>query len=242
MNEAGIPPERIVVFAQSIGTAVALSLVHHLATVEPEPVFFGGMVLVAPFADVAELTSMYRIAGAVPLLSPLARVPTPRAFFKTFLVCNWPNKEKLADFLRIVESTGGVRYDLTIIHAMDDWDTPWSHSETLFWHASEAAVPEGKSCREVKDQIEATKKLLGAGGLAIQLETPHGVLRKEIVEHGLHDRIMSYPSSAWQYGGPFKQQCRLKIESLEYEWSRFFISGRETEIESKSEAGTKPFI
>jgi abhydrolase domain-containing protein 12 len=51
MKEAGIPPSRIAVFSQSLGTAVAISLIHHLAS-RPEPILFSGVVLVAPFSDV----------------------------------------------------------------------------------------------------------------------------------------------------------------------------------------------
>ncbi len=51
MQEAGIPPSRIVLFGQSLGTAVSISLAHHFAT-QQDPILFAGMVLVAPFADV----------------------------------------------------------------------------------------------------------------------------------------------------------------------------------------------
>jgi abhydrolase domain-containing protein 12 len=59
MEKAGIPPERTVIFAQSIGTAVAVAVTHHFALQSP-PVLYAGTVLVAPFADVASLTRTYR--------------------------------------------------------------------------------------------------------------------------------------------------------------------------------------
>lgn len=48
---AGVPPERIVVFGQSLGTAVAVSLVQTLAEQQQqqEAVLCAGLVLVAPF-------------------------------------------------------------------------------------------------------------------------------------------------------------------------------------------------
>jgi len=192
-HEAKISPERIVLFGQSLGTALAVSLAHHLAERVPEPVFLKGMVLVAPFANVEELTSTYSIAGTFPLLAPLARFPTLHAFFKTFLICKWPSKDKLASLVRIVEGTESARYDVTIIHAKDDWDIPWSHSEILFWHAVEATVQKGESFEEIRDQIGNDRRSLGAGGWSIRRETTHGVMRQQIVENGLHDRIMSYP-------------------------------------------------
>lgn len=74
MKEASIPPSRILLFCQSLGIAVGISLSHHLAHQEP-PVLFSGMVLVAPFADLELLTATYRVAGTIPLLEPVAYFP-----------------------------------------------------------------------------------------------------------------------------------------------------------------------
>jgi abhydrolase domain-containing protein 12 len=191
INEARVPPERIVVFAQSIGTAVAISLARHLAA-QDKPLFFNGMVLVAPFADLDQLTQTYRVAGTVPLLSPLAMWPALHRYLKTFLICRWPSRELLGEFVSTVEAKD-ARYDVTIIHAKDDWDIPWSHSETLFWDAVGATVSEDEKADEVRQRMMTQRKPLGASGWRIQRETQHGVLRQEIVEYGLHDRVMSYP-------------------------------------------------
>jgi abhydrolase domain-containing protein 12 len=48
MNVAEIPPSRILIFAQSMGTAVSIAVSKHLAL----PVVFAGTVLIAPFVDV----------------------------------------------------------------------------------------------------------------------------------------------------------------------------------------------
>ena len=194
MNEAGIPPSRIVLFSQSIGTAVAISLAHHLA-MRPAPTLFAGMVLVAPFANVELLTATYSVAGMIPLLSPVARFPRLHAFLNSFIVTKWPSKDKLAQFVRQYHTMTGdeLKYHVTIIHAEDDWDIPWSHSETVFWHAVNASLPMGISYEELEKQKAQDKINLGAGGWAVQQENPKGVLREEIVRYGLHDRIMSYP-------------------------------------------------
>ena len=133
MQEAGVPPSRIVIFGQSLGTAVGISLVEHYAT-RPHPTLFAGMVLVAPFADVELLTASYRIAGIVPLLGPLASFPRLLAFFNTFILSKWPSKNRLAAFVRQCEDMPGddLKYHITIIHAQDDYDIPWSHSDQLF--------------------------------------------------------------------------------------------------------------
>ena len=194
MNEAGIPPSRIVLFAQSIGTAVAISLAHHLA-MKPAPTLFAGMVLVAPFANVELLTATYKIAGVIPLLSPLAHFPRLHALLNRFIVTKWPSKDKLAEFVGQCHKMAGdnPKYHVTIIHAEDDWDIPWSQSEMLYWNAVNASLPMGISYEELDKEKILNRIDLGAGGWIMQHQSPKGCLREEIVKYGLHDRIMSYP-------------------------------------------------
>ena len=103
LNTAGIPPQRTVVFAQSLGTAVSISLTHHLALQSP-PTLFAGMVLVAPFADVELLTKTYSLAGTTPILSPAAIYPPALAFLNKFIISKWPSKDKIAAFIRHCDS------------------------------------------------------------------------------------------------------------------------------------------
>jgi len=61
-----------VLFAHSLGTAVGMALLQHLA-VSATPIYFSGTVFLASFSDVATLTAAtYRIGGVIPVLSPLA--------------------------------------------------------------------------------------------------------------------------------------------------------------------------
>lgn len=213
MNEASISPDRIVLFAQSLGTAVTVSLSEYLARQTP-PVLFAGTVLVAPFADAALLTETYRIAGTIPLLSPIARIPGALSIFHLFLRSKWPSKTKLASLIHRCEglsksdSAEGRRlyYDITLIHAEDDYDIPWIHSDILFHHAvnaAQAAVFQNEDHTETPhtvmsfEELEAEKAMrkvpLGAGGWQMEWRSNAGVIREDIVKFGLHDRIMSYP-------------------------------------------------
>jgi len=194
MRDAGIPSHRIVLFAQSLGTAVAISLAHELGTAQ-DPVFFAGMVLVAPFADIELLTANYRLGGTLPLLSPLARFPKLMAFFNSLIVAKWRSKDRLADLLghvgRLVGE--GPRYHVTIIHAEDDYYIPWFHSENLFWHAINATTPNGTTREELEKHRTETGKMLGPAGRVVDWKGEKGALREVIAKFGLHDRIMSYP-------------------------------------------------
>ncbi|KAL6705665.1 hypothetical protein ACN47E_006454 [Coniothyrium glycines] len=198
VESAGVPPERIVLFAQSIGTGVAVSLMHHLAMQSP-PTLFAGTVLVAPFADVQSLTRTYKVAGTIPLLSPVAMFPPLLTLLNRCIKTKFPSKERIAaviqhlDAIKLIERQH--RYDITIVHAEDDYDIPWSHSDTLFWQAVNATLdtPASMSFEELEKIKNKEKVPLGAGGWEISWKGKHGLIKEQIVKHGLHDRIMSYP-------------------------------------------------
>lgn len=198
LEAAGVPPERIVVFAQSIGTGVTVSLTHHLALRSP-PTLFAGTVLVAPFADVESLTRTYEVAGTVPLLSPVAMFPPLLALLNRYIKTKFPSNEKLSGLIQhldaVKSSDGRHKYDVTIIHAEDDYDIPSSHSDVLFWHAVNGTLkPSSSMTFEDLEKIKEKEKVpLGAGGWEIQWKGKNGMIREQIVKHGLHDRIMSYP-------------------------------------------------
>lgn len=90
LNTAGVPPERIVVFGQSLGSAVALALVHELAKREPD-VQLAGIAITASFSDVPQLTATYRIGGVIPVLSPIARLTPLFNFISSRLTSKWDN-------------------------------------------------------------------------------------------------------------------------------------------------------
>lgn len=193
--EAGIPAHRIIIWGQSLGTAVATALVHHMA-LRDEPVLFSGLVLVAPFTDVTSLTATYRVAGTIPVLDPIARFPLVHDFLNTFILDKWPTKDRLAEFVRRCEegiADGSDKYHISIIHAEDDLSIPWSHSEQLFWHAVNASSPAGIHPDELGKQKEVAKLHTDSGGWSVTLETGKGVIREHITQYGVHDKIMGYP-------------------------------------------------
>ncbi|KAF2023339.1 alpha/beta-hydrolase [Setomelanomma holmii] len=198
MERAGIRPERIVIFAQSLGTAVAVSMTHYYALQTP-PTLFAGTILVAPFADIESLTQSYRVARTIPLLSPVTVFPKLLTFLNRFICTKLPIKQQLADLVRHLDNTKiesrKCKYDITLIHAEDDCDIPWKHSDVLFWHAVNATLePFTSMSFDDLEKVKADEKtLLGDGGWQINWEGKGGVIRERIIKYGLHDRIMSYP-------------------------------------------------
>ncbi|CZS98809.1 uncharacterized protein RAG0_07365 [Rhynchosporium agropyri] len=188
---AGISPSKIVIFAQSMGTAVALAISEHLALQSP-PVVFAGTILVAPFVDVGTLVSTYKIAGTIPLLSPIARFPSAFAYLRTLISDKWLSKDRIAGYVTANEANG-ESYKLTIMHAEDDWDIPYHHSKLLFWHAVNATASQELSYEDLEDQKYKAKVNLGAAGSVMEWQTEVGIIREEILQTGLHDVIMGYP-------------------------------------------------
>lgn len=188
---AGIQPSRVLMFGQSLGTAVALAVSEHFALQSP-PRVFAGTILVAPFADVPSLVATYRVGGTIPILSPLARFPLLFNYLSTFIEDKWSSKDRIAHYLRVCEDRG-ENYQLTLIHAEDDYDIPSHHTQVLFWHAVNATVPREITYDDLEDMKNKSKKDLGAAGSVMEWPTENGVLREEILKTGLHDVVMGNP-------------------------------------------------
>lgn len=192
MSVARVPPERIILFGQSLGTAVAVAVSEQLALQSP-PVALAGTILVAPFVDCVTLASTYRVAGIIPILSPLTRIPALFKYFQRSIRDTWSTKDRIARCIRANEENG-KKYRLTIIHAEDDWDIPWHHTEILFWHAVKASVPKEEMSYEDFVYMKPRLKFdLGAGGSVVEWRSEYGVIREEILKGGLHDVVMGWP-------------------------------------------------
>lgn len=121
-----------------MGTAASLGVIEHLA-LQSSPVVFAGAVLVASFVDVPTLASTYRVAGSIPIISPLARFPALFNSLRAFIRDEWPSKDRVAKYVGANEFNR-EKCQLTLIHAEDDYDIPFDHTPALFKHAVNAAV------------------------------------------------------------------------------------------------------
>ncbi|KAH8805365.1 Alpha/Beta hydrolase protein [Xylogone sp. PMI_703] len=192
MNVAGIPPSRILLFGQSLGTAVSTAVSAHYALQSP-PVVFAGTVLVAAFVDVVTLASTYKALGSIPILSPLARFPLLFNYMQRFVWDKWQNKDNIAQYIQANEANG-KKYQLTLIHAEDDDDVPWYHASIIFWHAVNASMPDGISYEDLELKRSESRVDLGAAGSFMEWRTDNGIVREEILKTGLHDVLMGYPA------------------------------------------------
>ena len=191
LEVAKIPPSRILVFGQSLGSAVNLAVAEHFALQSP-PIVFAGHVLVAPFVDAVTLMATYQIAGTIPLLGPVTNIPPLFNYLKRYLIHKWSNKDRIARYIRANEANG-IPYRITIIHAEDDYDIPWIHSQELFWHAVNATETTCMSREELEHAKLEGRLDLGPAGTVMKWATETGIVREEILKSGLHDVIMGNP-------------------------------------------------
>ncbi|KAH0281167.1 alpha/beta-hydrolase, partial [Aureobasidium melanogenum] len=191
LNVAGISPSRILIYSQSLGTAVNMAVAEHFALQEP-PVVFAGHILTAPFVDVITLVSTYSVAGTIPILGPVAKVPVLFNYLQRYINDKWSTKDRIASYVEANEANG-AKYRITMIHAEDDYDIPWTHTPQLFWHAVNGTKTMGISFEELELMKAKSRVNNGPAGSVVEWKTDHGIIREEILKYGLHDVIMGNP-------------------------------------------------
>ncbi|CAD6447830.1 dd4abbea-2081-4c19-b808-f2f55b6d0643 [Sclerotinia trifoliorum] len=185
MKVAKVPSSRIVVLGQSLGTAVACGVIEHFSL---QGIEFAGVVLVAGFTDVSNLLTSYSIAGWIPLLSPLRPYPALQKLFISYLNDKWPSTSRLTNFVKISK-----RVRLFIIHALDDYEIPWYHSQGLFAAAANGTMDSGIDM-ELLEKMKARNTInMGDGAFISTWKTGNDkIIRQEVVGHGAHSTVLTY--------------------------------------------------
>ncbi|KAH8816401.1 Alpha/Beta hydrolase protein [Xylogone sp. PMI_703] len=182
---AHMPPERVIIFGQSLGTAVTAGVVEHFAQRGTD---FAGVILVAGFVNLPDLLTSYSIAGLIPVLSPLKAYPILQNWFKSFIVDRWPSATRIANFVRL---SNKVR--LFIMHAINDYEIPCWHSDVLFAAAANATTDRGMSL-EVLEAMKARSTIdMGEGAFRSTWKADgNKIIVEEMVAYGDHNRIITY--------------------------------------------------
>lgn len=155
LEVARIPPERIVIFGQSLGTAVSVA-VAELFVLEKQ-IEFAGIILVAGFSDIPTLMLSYYLGGIVPILAPLRPYPWIQKLFADRIQETWFTTRRLAKLIR-----HSKHLQLDLIHSMDDFNIPWKHCDILFHAAANATVQEGMTTKQIDSS--KTQQDLGEAG------------------------------------------------------------------------------
>lgn len=216
LEVAKIPPERIVILGQSLGTAVSSAVALHFADaghdlLPPQvkevsnlgrdsdhikPTVFAGVVLAAPFNSVPTLLLTYRIGGLLPLLLPLRPVPWLANLLTSQMVDKWETAERLTAYYRTLAGSqnlsNGSRQlgSLQIVHALDDADIPYQQTDMICRRILGKRGSDSKlDAREID-----SKSCIGEGGAGVLDVKRDGRprLRFELVKYGGHNRIITY--------------------------------------------------
>ena len=187
---ADVPPERIVLLGQSLGTAVASAVAERFIQ---QGVEFAGVILVAAFSDLASMLSQYRIAGIVPVLAPFRIFPPLLRLFQRAIVDKWHSADRLASIVKHTKT----RLRLSMIHAKDDWDIPWTEDNKLF----KAAVSDAISLSDDKkfDDWKAERTITKGKDAFVTIwkSTPDIVIRQELVPYGGNGNRIRYLGVAY---------------------------------------------
>lgn len=136
----GIPPSRILILGQSLGTAVSSAVAEKFS--REKSIDFAGLVLVATFSSLPTMLANYSLGGVVPLLKPLSVCPPVLRFFLRFVVDKWKTLDRLAALTAQTRERGG-RLRLSMVHAADDRDIPCVESEKIFEAVARASLNDG---------------------------------------------------------------------------------------------------
>ena len=180
LDVAHIPPERIVLLGQSLGTAVATAVADHF--VSKEGIEFKGLVLVAGFSDLPTLMITYAIGGIIPILSPLRPYPYLQRFLARHIQETWFTAARLANIVRKSRN-----FALCIIHSQNDYEIRWTHSNSLFSAAVNATVAKGFSQKEI-DMLKVHEDMGDSGWtnswITMKEDGGRVIIRQDVVRHG----------------------------------------------------------
>lgn len=209
MEVAKIPPERILILGQSLGTAVSSAVALHFADPQSHllprkttqlwhtprastlttPTVFAGIVLASPFNSVPTLLLTYRIGGLLPLLLPLRPVPWLADRLTSRMVDKWQTAERLtAYYVALTDSSellagSGPLGSLQLVHALDDADIPYHQTEMI---CRRILGRRGAESDLDTDELDAKECIDGSKGATILDVKSNGRprLRFELVRFG----------------------------------------------------------
>ncbi|KAK5136115.1 hypothetical protein LTR08_004166 [Meristemomyces frigidus] len=192
-----VPTERIVLVAQSLGTAVASAALSAIAE-ENSSARFSGIIMCAAFKDAVSVLTSYRIGGYVPILAPLKVMPIVQRWFAARLRDKWETGEALESF---VQKSEHLR--LTFVAATCDEVIRWSNTEDMFYAALNLLVDTNGN-REDADEL-CRMQALGDGGTVHEWQQGSKTLKKVIVRYGGHNGIMKWNPVVLEVRKSFEQ-------------------------------------
>ncbi|KAL7269156.1 hypothetical protein RUND412_008195 [Rhizina undulata] len=189
--KAGVSPDRIALVGQSLGTAVTFGVAERLATDPENPTEVGAVVSIAGFSDMRTLILTYTIAGFFPILSPLRPYPSLQKFFSNFVLETWNSTERVKSLVRASKNL-----KLIILHAYNDFEIPWAHSDALFRAAASATSDEEFHEPQGSIQIDKLKQRTDFGEESYRSSWPAELskgnsIEQWVVKWGGHNQVVA---------------------------------------------------
>ncbi|PYH47391.1 alpha/beta hydrolase [Aspergillus saccharolyticus JOP 1030-1] len=211
-----IPPSRIVIMGQSLGTAVTAAVAERFAfgssdpaaaqptLKDPEP--FAGVILLASFSNVPSLIESYSLKGITPpMLSPLSAYPGIKDWAKGHIVDRWDTAARVAR-LSGVTKTGKDHpspayaekgLNMFIVHAANDVEIPWQEGRRVW------AAATGEAVHDSPGEVVLSKKD-SSGPTEVQIwesrsHSDNTVIKRvrwERVAYGGHNRVATFSVAA----------------------------------------------
>lgn len=169
-KELQIPCDRVLLLSQSLGTAVASAALQHYAS-KPDTPSFAGLMMCAPFTNMADAFMHYKLLVGVELLAPLRFIRPLRTWFIHRLADKWCTAEHIES---IVPSY--VNLKLTFVHCTIDDVIPVHMTHQLATVASESLKLLGGVSESQVDLVH--------GGSVQEWRLENRRLRKVILNHG----------------------------------------------------------
>ncbi|KAL2823649.1 Alpha/Beta hydrolase protein [Aspergillus cavernicola] len=210
-----IPPSRILIIGQSLGTAVSAAVAERFAFGSPDPTAiqpaikdpepFAGVILLASFSNLPNLIESYRVKGITPpILSPLRGYPRLQNWARKHIVDRWDTAGRVAR-LTGVNSTVETNptytakgLDLVIIHAKNDVEIPWYEGRRVW------AAATGERQKDAPGALVHEKRDVNKGPNEVLIwenrssKESGGVkrVRWERVAYGGHNRVATFSTAA----------------------------------------------
>ena len=147
---------------------------HFLAS--DTPIEFAGLVLSSGFSNIPNLMKTYVIGGVIPILSPLRSYPSLQKFISDRIVDTWDTASRLKHVAAL-----STRLELQILHARNDYNIGWRHSDILY-NAAAAGIfgNDFNATNSVKDRMPPDE----SASLRVLHDGDANFVRQTILEHG----------------------------------------------------------
>lgn len=183
--EQGFMSENIILFGQSLGSAVAIATAHELANRANSPLQVGHVVSVAGFSTARDVVKTYKIAGFIPLLGPLRTYPQIQSWLIDRLRHDWNSTSRVYDL------ANETKIRLTFAHAKSDSEILAINSEKLFRAAVQgyqSSYEDGMRASPAARNMTVLTKQHHDGGQSYQMQEEERIYYRELA-WGAHNLV-----------------------------------------------------